>query len=253
MLKKCSDPNKIKPLFEGFDDSVLYSYFEGLCGSGFCDNEDKPTVAVVCGDFYFVSGDISFAEDIFAIAKDNKNVVFMPATDDWVKALLRLDHRLEVSERCRTSPPDSGFDRAALAKLRDRINEYSEYELVPLDEKLYQQSLESEWSQAFVFNFKSCEDYQNRGFGCAVTHGGRLICAASTYSVYSRGAEVEIAAHPDYRRQGLATIAGAAFILECVNRGLRPHWDAANEISLKIAKKLGFVFKEKYSVVKFKE
>ena len=41
----------------------------------------------------------------------------------------------------------------------------------------------------------------------------------------------------------------AAFLLQCVRRGLRPHWDAMTPISRDLALKLGFVRPLPYPVV----
>jgi hypothetical protein len=38
----------------------------------------------------------------------------------------------------------------------------------------------------------------------------------------------------------VATALSAALLLECVRRGLRPNWDAANPESCALAEKLGY-------------
>lgn len=44
-----------------------------------------------------------------------------------------------------------------------------------------------------------------------------------------------------YRRRGLATAVAAAMILYCLDHDLQPCWDAANEMSARLAEKVGFV------------
>lgn len=51
---------------------------------------------------------------------------------------------------------------------------------------------------------------------------------------------------PEYRRKGLATAVGAALILECLQAGLYPSWDAASRISVALAEKLGYTFSHAY-------
>ena len=58
---------------------------------------------------------------------------------------------------------------------------------------------------------------------------------------------MEIDTRQDYRRRGLATICGAALILECLARGLYPNWDAHNRESIALAQKLGYVFDREYT------
>ena len=52
-------------------------------------------------------------------------------------------------------------------------------------------------------------------------------------------AEIEVETSPYYRRCGLATVVSAALVLECLERGLEPCWDAANPASAGLARKLG--------------
>lgn len=249
-MKKTEDRERLMTLFAGFEDSVLTSYAEGRVGSGYCDDPNAPTAGAICvGDFYFVAGDPAFAGEALELVTDPAEAVFMPASEEWAAALLGLGRGLVRTTRFRTRPPKA-FDMERLEKLGD-ISDLSGYSLEMMDEKYYEQALSERWSQAFVGNFLDYNDFARSGFGCCIAHGGKLVCAASCYSSYSRGVEVEIATHPDYRRRGLATAAGAAFIAECVRRGLTPHWDAGNTMSLKIAEKLGFSLKEGYTALGF--
>lgn len=234
---------RVKPMFSGFEDSVLLSFFEGQSGELITDESCK-SAAVIAGDFVFTAGETTLATQLAERMKNNDDRIFMPCHEGWVSALLSADSELETALRFRTCVPKDGFDVSRLEELKNRLD--APFAHCAMNGELYRQALRNDWSRAFVFNFKNEEDYLQRAFGQAVTLRGRLVCAASCYSVYSRGVEVEIAADPEFRRQGLATAAGAAFLLECIRRELIPHWDAGNEISLKIAKKLGYEFKESY-------
>ena len=50
------------------------------------------------------------------------------------------------------------------------------------------------------------------------------------------------------RNRGLASACGAALILECLERGLYPSWDAHTEISAALAEKLGYHVSHPYVV-----
>lgn len=77
----------------------------------------------------------------------------------------------------------------------------------------------------------------------AITHGPepRLACVASTYARSSRSVEVAISTRPEHRGQGLATAVAARFCLAALNLGLEPHWNAANPVSKRLARRLGFL------------
>ena len=251
-MVKTDKRDKLAQMFAGFEDSVLISYAEGRTGTGYCDDPDSPTAAVICaGDFYFTAGDSAFATEAFELAAHNSEAVFMPADERWTEALLALGKGLKKTVRYRTRLPVK-TDSDSLAGLAE-LSAYPEYRAGMIDEDIYEQALRETWSWAFVGNFSDYNDFAENAFGCCIKHEGRLICAASCYSAYSRGVEVEIATHPDYRRKGLATAAGAAFIAECARRGLKAHWDAANTMSLKIAAKFGYTLKEEYTALCFEE
>ena len=75
---------------------------------------------------------------------------------------------------------------------------------------------------------------------------GKLVAGAASYSVYCGGIEIQIETHCAYRRQGLATACGAALILDCLDQGRYPSWDAHNKASLALAQQLGYVFDHSY-------
>ena len=61
------------------------------------------------------------------------------------------------------------------------------------------------------------------------------------------GIEIEIDTKEECRRRGLALACGARLILECLDRGLYPSWDAANLDSVRLAEKLGYRFDRAYT------
>lgn len=249
---KTEKREQLARLFSGFEDSVLISFAEGRVGHGYCDDENDMKSGIInAGDFYFVAGETTLAKDALQLAKDNTEAVFMPSSEDWVKVLLEADKSLETTVRNRTRSPES-FDVSELERFAD-MSVHKGFELSDITANIYEQALEEVWSRSFVCNFLDYSNYVKSGFGKFIMHEGRLVCGASCYSSYSGGAEVEIATHPDYRKRGLATAAGAAFILECLRRGLTPHWDAANLTSLKIAEKFGFELKEEYTALQRRE
>ena len=72
------------------------------------------------------------------------------------------------------------------------------------------------------------------------------MAGASSYTVYQGGIEVEIGTEQSHRRKGLASVCGARLILECLDRGWYPSWDAQNLWSVGLAEKLGYHFDRPY-------
>jgi len=83
--------------------------------------------------------------------------------------------------------------------------------------------------------------------GAVVLKNGELVAGASSYSRYREGIEIEVDTRKDHRRKGLAYVCGARLILECLERGLYPSWDAQNMWSVELAKKLGYHFSHVYT------
>lgn len=249
--------NNLKKFFEGFNDSVLYSYFEGVFGNGYCDNIIQPKCAVIhSGDFYFLAGDFhdeNFSAQTAEFIGKNSSAVVVPDNVQWLGSLNKfLNNNLKEVKRFHTCLSDNGLDKQLLKKYADRIQDFPKLVLKRMDKKFYEIALKEKWSECFVSNFKNYNDYSDNGLGYIITEGEKIISGTSSYSYYSRGVEIELATHENYRHRGFAQITASAFLLECAEKGLVPHWDARNKISLKIAEKFGFVFSDEYTAFEFK-
>lgn len=252
----CADnvKNKIFPLFSGFYDSLMFSYFDGILGKGFCDDLNYPKTALICcGDFYFAAGKPAYAADILNIIGNNPYAVIVPDSDEFAELLINFDERLYKAERFHTEPPENGFDRNTLENSAERINRFKDLRLEKIDRRFYELSLGEDWSSSFVINFKSYEDYSRHGFGYIITDGEKILSGTSTFSYYDKGVEIEVSTDPEHRLNGFAQITASAFLLECMKRHLIPHWDARNRTSLSIAEKMGFKFKDCYTALEFKQ
>ncbi len=139
---------------------------------------------------------------------------------------------------------DTVFNRERLEAIVASLPEG--YELKRIDGELYEACLENEQFEDNVGNFASKEEFLELGRGFAILKDGEIVSVASSYTVYREGIEVEIDTEEEYRRQGLASVAGAALILSCLDDGLYPSWDAANPESVHLAEKLGYEFSHEY-------
>ena len=91
----------------------------------------------------------------------------------------------------------------------------------------------------------------HRPKGKAALYQGTPVAGASSYTVYRGGIEIEIDTRVDFRRQGLATACGARLILNCLERGLYPSWDAHSRASLSLAEKLGYKLDRPYPAYEY--
>lgn len=94
--------------------------------------------------------------------------------------------------------------------------------------------------------FPDWRTFRALGLGFAVLKDGQPVSGATSYSRYREGIEIEIDTHPDFLRRGLALACGARLILECLDRGLYPSWDAHTPASLALAERLGYTLCRPY-------
>jgi len=92
-------------------------------------------------------------------------------------------------------------------------------------------------------------DFLQHGFGFALVNEQGVIhgYALTNYPIECHSHEIEVSYrvgyddYPFYRHKGIGTTLVCQFIIEALNRGYLPLWDAANEISSHIARKLGYL------------
>ena len=104
--------------------------------------------------------------------------------------------------------------------------------------------------------FESEEKFLEKGMGFCILDGDKPICFASSFiPIYDDSLEVEIDTvdDPKYRRKGFATAACIALLEYCLENNLTPEWDAQNEASVGLAKKLGYTEKEKWKLFYYLE
>ncbi|MGM9592978.1 MAG: GNAT family N-acetyltransferase [Candidatus Onthomonas sp.] len=254
MAVRLSSPEAARSLFFGWEDTMIWAALEGTMGAVWADREEYPGSALILnGDFAFFAGrpDRSVLTARPAGWKQDF-LILTPQNEDW-SALIEAVYGPQVSRRERYATRKEGdvFDRALLRRQTERLP--AGCRLRPIDESLYRLCMAEPWSRDLVSRFPTWVAYQSLALGWAVTRGAELLSGASTYSRYSGGIEIEIDTRPDCRRQGLASACGAALILDSLERGLYPSWDAQNRGSLALAERLGYRFSHAYPVYELSE
>lgn len=235
----------------------VYDYDRALIGSIlerrqsgriFCDAVNDPKCAVLfhLGHYAYVAGDVDGVHVKALIEtipyEQGVNVdayeLFVPEAT-WISALgITFQERLRKGGYAYTTFTDSVL--AWIQEWPERVPEGMQ--LIQMNEILAQQAEEALYV-ATGETWDSFARFVAEGFGFVLMSGANLIGAISTFSIGEGLAEIDIAVRKDFRRQGLATLLGCAFVDHCLKNGLTPSWTAneGNLGSLATARKLGFV------------
>ena len=242
MVYELKDLSKAEHLFDGIEDSLIRTCLQGMMdGKIYVTNQEKPRAALArLADFAVIAGEPDLE---LAAYKPEGMVGLIPADERW--AALIEECWPDVSPVMRYAiKKDTKFDRKKFEAVIATLPR--EYELKRIDGELYDACLENEQFEDNVGNFASKEEFLELGRGFAILKDGEIVSVASSYTVYREGIEIEIDTEEEYRRKGLASAAGAALILSCLDDGLYPSWDAANPESVHLAEKLGYEFSHEY-------
>lgn len=138
------------------------------------------------------------------------------------------------------------FDKKQLSEFALAVQ--PEFTILRINEPLYHKALEQFWTADFCSNFASLEEFLEHGIGYVIMKDGEIIAGASSYSYCNGAIEITIETKSEYRRKGLALACASKVILECLDRGIYPRWDASNKNSVALAEKLGYHFDKEYLV-----
>ena len=236
--------------FSGWEDMLIEACLEGEMGRLWADDLSNPrAVRAISGDFCFLAGDpgspaaSALASSLPETAKDS--LLMVPCGEGWERVIEAAwpGRYAKILRYAVHGEPDA-FDRKYLADLAKRLP--AGVRLCPIGRELYGKLLKEEWSRDFCSNFPSWESYCRNGLGFAALADGEPVSGASSYVACSRGIEIEVDTHPGYRRQGLAAACCARLILECLEQGRYPSWDAANLASVALSQKLGYHLAHEY-------
>lgn len=244
---KVKDVKTIEKLFEGWNETLIWSCLQGCMGSAYADKLDSPESAqIIIADFCFFAGkeNEELVRNKSAHYKSNF-IIMVPQNEEWSKLIEKV-HK-ENSLKVKRYAIKKEKDIFNVEKLNEIVNGIKRsFQVQDIDEEMYNKIMKEQWSKDLCSHFKDYEDYKNRGMGTVVTENGMVVSGASSYTVYNEGIEIEIDTRQDYRRRGLALICGAKLILNCINARLYPSWDAQNKGSVALAEKLGYHFDKEY-------
>lgn len=236
------------PLFDGWEETLIWSALDGIMGACYALTANHPESAlIVQGDFFFFAGKPEPALIPYIPEGWSGSCrLLTPPNEEWaavIEAVLGPQAQRETRYAIRKEHPGIFEEKRLLEAIAA-----APARIVPIEERLYRQCLEEDWSRDLVSRYPTFDEFSRLALGYAAVSEGKILSGAACYCTYADGIEVEIDTHPDHRRKGLAYGCGAALILECAKRGLYPSWDAANPGSVALAEKLGYHFSHEYPV-----
>lgn len=243
MILPLQDPAAAAPLFAGRQEGMVCACLQRVMGAVYTEAElaaDPPAAAAVVGDFTFLAGRPTPALVRFwpAGAKPGFRIL-IPQGAGWSALIEECWPGSAVRvTRYATEKDPGAFSREELARLAAPLP--AGFALHTGGRQVYDCCLAEGWSRDLVSTFPDHGSWEKLAAGAFLFWHGRLVCGAAAYARWLQGIEIEIDTHPDWRRRGLATLCAARLILDCLDRGLYPSWDAQNPASAALAAKLGY-------------
>jgi RimJ/RimL family protein N-acetyltransferase len=219
--------------------SLIFPCMKKGLGSIIVDNPDSPSVAMYSTPLMvFVAGDANSPTAKEMVMSVQPYVLFMTYDKNW-KILLEREWGDKLVTDVRTHMDHSTLDIHHLRELKSGLKQ--EYALKKLDLAAAVQ-IKNDYSIPIRLYFGSIKSLVEKGIGFCVMQGDKVASIAYTSFPFIDEFEIQVFTEEslEYRRKGLATIASAALLVYALERGLTPHWDAANENSIKLALKLGY-------------
>jgi len=161
-------------------------------------------------------------------------LIFYPLSDGWGKVFKDILTKVPVHDLYRKQFEFKPEKFTQIANQQGAVP--AGFSLVSIN----QQQLDK--MGADMFPWESPQAFLAHGFGFWMLAKEDLACECRTVFIGGGAVEIDIHTEEDFRKRGLATYTCAAFITECLARGLRPNWECwwDNEPSIALAIKLGF-------------
>ena len=242
MIYELSEPSKAASLFSCWEDldTSIVACLENVMGKVFADDPEHPkSAAAVIGDFVFCAGEPNV--ELVASGLDRRRIV-VPQDEAWEEL---IENNFPANKQFRYAiKKETEFDREKLKAMTNALPEG--YIFRKIDGEIYDLCLKDKEFQDNVSVFESKEKYLRLGRGFVVMKDGKIASAASSYSRCRKGIDIEIGTRKEERHKGLGSAVAAKLILECLDEGLYPAWDAANKMSVRLAEKLGYEYSREY-------
>ena len=196
-LKEISEDNRknLSKLFQSYKWNYLpNSIIDGYMGRALVDDENTPQVAVLEAQGIHLSilaGDPSHPLAYNYIHSLAKFTALLFASDGW-EELINKVHEGKLMRITRYAFSSEKLDIDYLQKLITQLPD--SYRLVQMDlNSAHKLKIErSGFSSDHLLNFKSPQDFIERGFGFCILSGSEIVSVATTFAVCDKGIEIQI-------------------------------------------------------------
>lgn len=230
-------------------DLMLDAILEGQTGQEIkiiLDNDTSPkTVQLIRYGFTVFAGDTQNQAAKEMMESLPVNYFIMPSGQEWIELAKNVyNERLKSTTRYAFSQKEILQENIEL--MIESHPQKDICRLITLDEA--QKMANHAINKLHLINFNSPEHFIREGFGYRVRKEGEIVAACTTSLVCSKGVEINVITLPEYRKKGYAFLCALKFLRHCLHNKLYANWDASDEMSADLAKKLGYSMIEEYKV-----
>lgn len=232
------------------NDNLLLWFLEGnpYCAAWLDDVIHPEEAIIIAADFCYLMGVVKHHDEIEEVLEENaRHKIIIPCGTHWDAYLKEcMSEKVRCYSRYAIKHEPNVFDKNNLEQLIKNIDPV--YEIKQIDEDIYKEVLDIDWAADGCCFYRSYEDFKENGLGYVVLRDRQLVSIASSYTTYKNTIGVTIGTLEEYQRHGLAAACGATLILECLERGIYPEWEASNMNSVALSEKLGYHFDKEFDV-----
>jgi RimJ/RimL family protein N-acetyltransferase len=242
-----NDTSKILRIFDSFNKAraiIIPSIKQGRCKLWVDSLESPSAVLWRLRILNALAGDSDCHEASELVNKLEPPQVLIAPDQHW-SGLVRKTWgaHLEIRKRTKFSP--KSLEIRHLRELRDNLSEGYTTERMNLETV---KTLDKRLHSYIPMFFGSSNDFYEKGIGFCIKDRGKVVSSATTFTPFIDEFETEVNTINDskYRRKGLATAVSATLLVHALEHDLVPHWDTENEISVRLALRLGYINPEPY-------
>jgi len=235
--------SKLAPLFANHHrvDFAIPGILEGKSGkqiSVVVNDLDTPDIALLrYGIFGILGGNAAHPDAEELLRSAVLPCAMQPSPEPWINLLQKAyAGNIKEIERFSFSHQQINVDH-----VKDLIVKHAYANaVIKIDLETACSMENDEWNKYHLINYNSPNEFVNDGFANAIKIDGVVASACSAALRCSEGIELNIITLPAFRNKGLALVVAAHTILQAFEQDLIPHWDAANQQSVRLAMRLGY-------------